>query len=231
TTVSFPCVESHLEAILAAQQRRPGQGEHAMDLGGADERAAARMARGGGGPEFARPLDTTGGPHGATAVMPLPRSGLGFLPGLTGRTRMVGEGGPAAVLAALARVTKWFAAIHVFILVVDALMGTASTLFKPYSLVLLVGLIPAVIGYVGASRLDRHLVCVYLVFCFALIGYSGFVTYVEPTIWKLLLLLLQVYMCRVVLRFYLVLRRLSDSERATVVGELRTSRRATLMPW
>lgn len=49
--------------------------------------------------------------------------------------------------------------------------------------------------------------------------------------WKLLLLLLQVYMCRVVLRFYSWLRRLSTAERAHVLSELRASGRASLLPW
>lgn len=74
---------------------------------------------------------------------------------------------------------------------------------------------------------------VYLGFCGLLIGYSVYVIYAQSAIWgwKLLLLLLQVYMCRVVLRFYSWLRRLSTAERTHVLSELRASEWRSLLPW
>jgi hypothetical protein len=72
---------------------------------------------------------------------------------------------------------------------------------------------------------------VLVVFSFMLIAYSSFVTYLQPTVWKLLLLIQQVYMCRVVLRLFLLLNRAPAADRAQLLAELRANGRATLLPW
>ncbi|KAG8457277.1 hypothetical protein KFE25_011951 [Diacronema lutheri] len=245
TTVSFPYVDAHLESAMrqtalpmrtdsgaAAGEGRRGGGDHPRPAGAADAAAGADGGGGGGGGGGGAAADARGGRasrlHAMFAGATSTRAGSGSTAagGLAEQLP-----GPMAALCALSRVAKWFAAVHVLLLLVEALMGTAATLFPPFSLLLLIGIVPCIVGYVGASRFDHRLVVVYLAFCLTLIGYSAYVTYVVPTIWKLLLLLLQVYMCRVVLRFYRWLLRLSAAEREHTLSELRATGRATLMPW
>mmetsp|Transcript_19625 Transcript_19625/g.52944 ORF Transcript_19625/g.52944 Transcript_19625/m.52944 type:complete len:299 (-) Transcript_19625:287-1183(-) len=206
TTVSYPYVDGHLEAAGASDNQdggdRPPQ------------------------PRAFLPPNGTGADGGGAIV------GIATGPGSGGPRPTDALTGQAMALSALARVTKWFAVIDVFIVIVEAVLSTATEeLLGVYRLLVLIALLPPILGYVGASWLHSRLVGTYLVYCGLMIGYSAYITYTEPSIWKLLLLLLEVYMARIVMRFFMWLHRLSAMERGVVVTELMAHGRMSLAPW
>jgi len=127
---------------------------------------------------------------------------------------------------------------------VESLLGITAELLGPrWKYLGLIATLPPICGYVGAARFDPRLVLVYACYSLLMVAYNVFTTYLSPTIWRLLLLLVEVYMCRIILRFFGWLRRVPAEGRSTYAGtgahapneqqraQSTLSARSALVPW
>mmetsp|Transcript_70828 Transcript_70828/g.114169 ORF Transcript_70828/g.114169 Transcript_70828/m.114169 type:complete len:261 (-) Transcript_70828:321-1103(-) len=98
---------------------------------------------------------------------------------------------------------------------VNSKMGSATgdqdtgfvTALSLFSLLLVLG---PICGFIGASKLNRSLIAVYLVFCFFKLAMEILLAVVSPYLWYLLIALIQVWVTRIVFIFWKVLGSLSD---------------------
>lgn len=179
---------------------------------------------------------------------------------------------PGAAVLAISRVAKSFSLAHFFLLVVDALIGTAPLIEdEALRYVGFVTVVLPAVGYVGASLLRIELVMVrtprpprasallrpcawlrasppvdlrhcvvpqaYFVLCLGLVGYHVWAMYVTKDVWQLLLLLLELYLARVVLKLATWMRALAArpadagaGSHPNALAELRATSRLSLSP-
>jgi len=74
--------------------------------------------------------------------------------------------------------------------------------FLILALVGLVFLVGPLCGYMGATKLDRSLVAVYLVFCLAKAGWQVAAAILRPHLWFFIIALIQVWIAKIVFTFW-----------------------------
>eukprot|EP00441_Pelagodinium_beii_P004376 CAMPEP_0197690202 /NCGR_PEP_ID=MMETSP1338-20131121/108022_1 /TAXON_ID=43686 ORGANISM="Pelagodinium beii, Strain RCC1491" /NCGR_SAMPLE_ID=MMETSP1338 /ASSEMBLY_ACC=CAM_ASM_000754 /LENGTH=138 /DNA_ID=CAMNT_0043272623 /DNA_START=32 /DNA_END=445 /DNA_ORIENTATION=+ len=83
---------------------------------------------------------------------------------------------------------------------------TIITLLQLFHVLLIAG---PICGYIGATRLNRNLVMVYLVFCFIKTFFEGLLAILTPYLWSILVAIIQIWVTRIVYSFWSALGRLT----------------------
>jgi len=82
----------------------------------------------------------------------------------------------------------------------------AIKLLSLLSILLIAG---PICGYIGAARLNRNLIMVYLAFCFIKTFYEVILAIMTPYLWYILVTIIQIWVTKIVYSFWSALSRLS----------------------